>query len=211
MPRTITTRRASPAKRAATGLGPRPRRGEPADTRARLVAAAAQELEHRGFFGTDTNRIARAAGYAPGTFYKHFEDKQAIFLAVYDEWIAKQWDGVATIAADAKTPAEKAARIGDHVIDHHRAWPGLRASLRALVVLEPEVRKAFRKSRKRQLAIMAELGLPDPLANEMLLLEVERIADAIADGELSELGLSETQARSHLIGKIATALAQRRG
>lgn len=175
------------------------------------MAAAAQELEHRGFFGTDTNRIARAAGYAPGTFYKHFADKQAVFLAVYDEWIAKQWDGVATIAADAKTPAEKAARMGDHVIEHHRAWPGLRASLRALVVLEPEVRKAFRKSRKRQLAIMGEMGLSDPLANEVLLLTVERIADAIADGELAELGLSESAARAHLIGEIAEALKRGRG
>lgn len=134
-----------------------------------------------------------------------------MFLAVYDEWIAKQWDGVASIAADAKTPAEKAARIGDQVIEHHRAWPGLRASLRALVVLEPEVRKAFRKSRKRQLAIMAELGLSDPLANEVLLLTVERIADAIADGELAELGLSESAARGHLIAAIADALKRGRG
>lgn len=175
------------------------------------MAAAAQELELRGFFGTDTNRIARAAGYAPGTFYKHFADKQAVFLAVYDEWIAKQWEGVATIAADAKTPAEKAARMGDHVIAQHRAWPGLRASLRALVVLEPEVRKAFRKSRRRQLAIMSEMGLADPLANEVLLLTVERIADAIADGELAELGLSEAAAREHLIAEIAAALKRGRG
>src|SRR5690606_17709581 len=58
--------------RAAEG---RPRRGTPDGTRERLIAAAAEVINRDGYFGTDSNAIARAAGYSPATFYKHFEDK----------------------------------------------------------------------------------------------------------------------------------------
>ena len=52
----------------------RPKRGQSADTRERLVAAAAAVFNRDGYHGTDSNRLARAAGYAPATFYKHFPD-----------------------------------------------------------------------------------------------------------------------------------------
>ena len=35
---------------------------DPATTRARLLAAAGKEFNTRGYFATDTNRIARRAG-----------------------------------------------------------------------------------------------------------------------------------------------------
>ena len=58
----------------------------PSSTRERLVEAAADAFNAHGFHGTDTNKIARAAGFAPQTFYRHFEDKLAIFIAVYEAW-----------------------------------------------------------------------------------------------------------------------------
>lgn len=71
-------------------LAPRPSRGTPEETRERLVVAAAQLFNRVGYDGTDSNRIAREAGYAPGTFYKHFRDKKEIFLAVYEGWVTKE-------------------------------------------------------------------------------------------------------------------------
>src|SRR4051812_9867208 len=62
------------------------RRGKPPVTRERgagreaLLEAARAEFDESGFEGTDTNRIARRAGYAPQTFYRHFTDKTAIFI-----------------------------------------------------------------------------------------------------------------------------------
>ena len=111
MTRPPSTRRAGPAKRATASAGPRAVRGTPEETRARLVAAAGAAFEHDGYFGTDTNRIAKAAGYAPGTFYKHFADKAEIFVAVYEAWIAREWDGVAAIVADARTPTGGASPV----------------------------------------------------------------------------------------------------
>ena len=61
-----------------------------APTRNRLVEAAAAEFNAVGFHGTNTNKIAKAAGFSPQTFYRHFEDKVEIFLAVYDGWQASE-------------------------------------------------------------------------------------------------------------------------
>jgi AcrR family transcriptional regulator len=162
----------------------RPRRGTPDETRARLVAAAADEIEARGYFGTDSNRIARAAGYAPGSFYKHFEDKRAVFLAVYDAWVTAEWDAI----AKQRTPRE----IVKVLVEHHRRWKGFRASLRALVAIDPEVRAFQRAQRARQLDTMATLrGRARRADDLLLLLTMERVCDAIAEGELDDLGVSE--------------------
>src|SRR3981189_941127 len=65
----------------ATTMARKPRRVRDAqESRRLLVEAAAQIFNSDGFHGTDTNRIAKAAGYTPGTFYTHFPDQRAIFL-----------------------------------------------------------------------------------------------------------------------------------
>ena len=46
-----------------------------------------------GFHGTDSNHIAREAGYSTGVFYKHFADKRDIFLAAYETWVVSEWKG----------------------------------------------------------------------------------------------------------------------
>src|SRR5712664_2139718 len=72
----------------ATTLARKPRRVRDAqESRRLLVEAAAQIFNSDGFHGTDTNRIAKAAGYTPGTFYTHFPDKRAIFLEDYRTWV----------------------------------------------------------------------------------------------------------------------------
>ena len=56
------------------------------DTRTRLLNAATEEFNEKGFAGTDTNQIARQAGFAPQTFYRWFDDKTQIFIAAYRGW-----------------------------------------------------------------------------------------------------------------------------
>ena len=43
-------------------------------TGTKLIAAAAAEFNDHGFSGTDSNKIARRAGFAPQTFYRWFKD-----------------------------------------------------------------------------------------------------------------------------------------
>jgi AcrR family transcriptional regulator len=173
----------------------RPRRGKPADTRARLVAAAARIFNRDGYYGTDSNRIARAAGYAPATFYKHFSDKRAIFLAAYEAWVTAEWASIADSLGQERSAEETAADLVDLSLSHHRRWRGLRASLRALVARDRVVRSFYRAQRRRQLAILAAMGRSERRArageeDAILLFTMERVCDALAEGEVAALGLS---------------------
>ncbi len=179
------------------GLPPsaRPRRGKPADTRARLVAAAAQVFNRDGYYGTDSNRIARAAGYAPATFYKHFPDKRAIFLAAYEAWVTAEWASIADSLRKERSAEETAADLVSLSLSHHRRWRGLRSSLRALVAQDAVVRSFYRAQRRRQLGILAALVRPERRdrsgeEDAILLFTMERVCDALAEGEVAALGLS---------------------
>jgi AcrR family transcriptional regulator len=179
-------------------------------TRDQLLAAAARELNTRGYFGTDTNRIARAAGFAPATFYKHFEHKRAVFLAVYDDWVEREFAGLADVLASGGDPHQQAARVADLLIEHHRRWHGFRASLRALVASDAVVRRHHRRNRARQLDLIGGFAGNGADAHRrardvVLLLVVERLCDAIADGEVAALGGDEELVRHELLARLAAA------
>ncbi|HKA88706.1 MAG TPA: helix-turn-helix domain-containing protein [Haliangiales bacterium] len=178
----------------------RPRRGAPEDTRARLIEAALKTFNDVGYHGTDSNRLARAAGYAPGTFYRHFPDKKAIFLAAYAARVDREWTQIDERIQRAATDAALARAVVGFVVAHHKKWRGLRAGLRSLAVVDRDARAFLAAQRRAQLgrieAVRRARGLP-PRATEdhaLLLLVLERVADAIAEGEFADLGLSERAA-----------------
>jgi AcrR family transcriptional regulator len=172
----------------------RPRRGRPSETRARLVAAAAAVFNRDGYHGTDSNRLARAAGYAPATFYKHFANKRDALLAAYAAWVSAEWAAVERTVRAGGTRDEVAARVVDLVVALHRRWRGLRASLRALLAEDAEGRAFYREQRRRQLRLLSTMrgrdgGGGTRADDAVLLFTLERVCDAIADGELVELGV----------------------
>jgi AcrR family transcriptional regulator len=176
---------------------PRPRRGAPEETRTRLVAAAALLFNRVGFYGTDSNRIARAAGYSTGVFYKHFKDKREIFLAAYEQWSLAEWKEVTAILSRAGPDQEIARELVLLFIEFHTRWRGLLASLRQLVFTDATVRRFHRRQRKRQLDWMAELRAQRNASSNrrreqdiVYLYTTERTFDAIAQEELRALGLN---------------------
>lgn len=190
---------------------PRPRRGAPEETRERLVVAAAEAFNRDGYDGTDSNRIAREAGYAPGTFYRHFVDKRAVFLAVYEEWVAREFRDVAATLATPGTIEARAERIVDVFLVHHRRWRGFRASLRAMVATDREIRTFYRAQRRKQLEILADLQRARGASAErrssrerdaVLLFTIERAADALADGEAEALDLDAGAMRALLVALV---------
>ena len=191
----------------ATGSseGHRSRPG-PAATRQRLVEAAVEVFDDVGYWGTDSNRLARAAGYSPGTFYKHFADKREIFLAAYELRGDLEWDEIRAVLADPDDDALD--RLIEVIIEHHRRRVGLRQSLRALAATDPVVREIRREQRRAQLAEMADLlervlgTRPDPERCFLAMLTVERTCDAIADGDLDALGLDEHEVVRSLVWQL---------
>jgi len=170
-------------------------RGERGAARPALLEAARAEFDEVGYEGTDTNRIARRAGYAPQTFYRHFSDKTAIFVETYRRWLDDEWTDLEKAHG---TGAEGAARI---LLEHHARHREFRRSLRRLTTTDDSVRAARAESRRHQLELVgsedaARERTRDRLVRIALLFSIERIADAAADGELADLGVSrEDQAR----------------
>ena len=56
------------------------------DKRSRLLDAALELFETRGFDGVAVPEIAKAAGVATGTLYLYFRDKAALVNALYRHW-----------------------------------------------------------------------------------------------------------------------------
>ena len=191
----------------------RPRRGLPTHTRDRLIAAAAHLFNKSGYHGTDSNRIARQAGYSPGVFYKHFTDKRAIFLAVYEKWVASEWKVAASHLRAAGPRHLLARRLIENLVEFHTRWKGLRASLLELVFADPQIRRFYRDQRRRQLNTMAKLreqiGAPRHAREDdaILLFTLERTGDALAHRELRDLGVNRALVIKSLEKKVAGALS----
>lgn len=169
------------------------------DTAARLAAAAMHEFEQFGFHGTDTNKIARRAGFAPQTFYRWYRDKTEAFIAAYAQWETEERAVLQALAAAGASGQAMAAAI----IQHHRQHRLFRRSLRHLAVEHPAVRQARAASRERQASHILATR-PDLRRESILitLLQIERLADAAAEDECQDIALPE----SLLIETIASLL-----
>lgn len=169
---------------------PRRSRKSPEPTSERLLEAATAEFNEHGFGGTDTNRIARRAGFAPQTFYRWFEDKLDVFIKIYDRW---RRDELATLS---RLLAENAsdARLAQAVIAHHKAYVIFRRSLRLLSVENAAVRVARAESRLSQIAFIRKMNANpgrDDASLAVVLFQTERLADAVAEGEFQDMGLDK--------------------
>jgi AcrR family transcriptional regulator len=205
----------------------------PEETRSKLVEAAGKLFNSVGYFGTDSNRIAREAGYAPGTFYVHFADKREIFLEVYRGWVDSEWRAIAAAiapekGAGARSPSlrspslrsqslrsqslrSQSLRIAQAVLRHHREWRMFRKSLRALTVTDERVHQARVAQRARQIAQTAELlkargvtQTPARIYANLLLFEI--LCDAVADGDTATLGLKERDILARLAADVDALL-----
>lgn len=66
----------------------RTRAEQQAETRARLLEAAAEAFAAHGFDGTSIDRITELAGYTRGAFYSNYSDKAELLLELSDARMA---------------------------------------------------------------------------------------------------------------------------
>ena len=165
-----------------------------------------------GYDGTDSNRIARAAGFAPGTFYNHFTDKRAIFIAVYRDWVEAEFRASAAAFAAPVPNRMRRATLVKNILDHHRSWKMFRASLRALSATDKLIHAERIRQRERQIeqaeALLRTQGAVSvPRARIYgLLLILEIVCDAVADGDTTALGIADAAMTAQLEAAV-TALA----
>ena len=93
---------------------------------------------------------------------------------------------------------------------HHVEWRIFRGSLRLLAVEENRVRRARAASRERQVETLTRLPENAQRSRVELiaaLLTIERLCDAVADGEFEDLSI----ARDDVLAPIAAALRSAQG
>lgn len=72
------------------------------ETRARIVTAALGAFAERGYDAAGVAEICQRAGVSKGAFYHHFASKQALFVALLDDWLAALDRQVALLRAPAQ-------------------------------------------------------------------------------------------------------------
>lgn len=58
------------------------------EARARLIEAARGLVRHKGFAATSVDDLCTAAGVTKGAFFHHFPSKEALGVALIDDWTA---------------------------------------------------------------------------------------------------------------------------
>jgi AcrR family transcriptional regulator len=170
-------------------------------TAEKLLYAAAAEFNEHGFSGTDTNRIARRAGFAPQTFYRWYEDKIDIFIRVYEHWERLETDALQGLLARSASDLQ----VAEAMVAHHRAYLKFRRSLRQLSLEHPKVRAARAASRLRQIANVRRLQGAMAMADSdiaAVIFQTERLSDALAEDEVIDMGLDPGATAAKLAGII---------
>ena len=92
-------------------------------TRRKLVAAARALFARQGVDNTRINEITEEADVGFGSFYNHFESKEAIVEAVLSETLAAQGAVLASVTADIEDPAEVVAAAHRYFVNLARSDP----------------------------------------------------------------------------------------
>jgi AcrR family transcriptional regulator len=124
-----------------------------ADTRERLLSAAAQLFADHGIDAVSVDVVAEAAGRTSGAVYDHFGSKQAMLLALLDEW---EQSLVTVIAAEfelASSVADRLRAVAANLIVHPSE------ETRRLLLLEREL--SLRAARDPEVAASLRLRAVD--------------------------------------------------
>jgi AcrR family transcriptional regulator len=182
-----------------------------AQTRAKLLAAAAALFARQGVENTRINEITEEADLGFGSFYNHFENKDAIVQAVLQETIAAQGEAIASLTADLEDPAQIIAAAHRHFVrlartDPDWAWLLVRLDASHHVILSalgPHARRDLRKGiaagrlqvANERVALFAAGGALLAVMRAVLDRHAPRDADIHhAEGILRMLGLTANEA-----------------
>jgi AcrR family transcriptional regulator len=144
---------------------PRGRHGLPRETviesqRGRIIQSMIEAVAERGYQETRVADVVEGAGVARKTFYDYFDDKEACFLAAYDQASAQLYDAAAE-AFNARPDALWAERISAAMaalLEQLASWPqGARFTVVEVLAAGPN---AFvrRDAALRRFAELVEAG-----------------------------------------------------
>jgi len=113
-------------------------------TRDRILDAAATVLRERGLARTTTKEIARAAGCSEALLYKHFTDKQELFLGVLAER-APRLDAPVDLVGRATVVENVTTLVGQLLAFYTRSFP-----MSASILGAPDLLAVHREGMRRR-------------------------------------------------------------
>jgi TetR/AcrR family transcriptional repressor of nem operon len=131
---------------------------EAAETRRRIVKAAAAKFRQNGIGGTGLSDLMAAAGLTHGGFYRHFDSKDQI---VAEACAAAAESAMATFFSNKSPQSGLKARVANYLSQAHRDDPSAGCPL---VALGSEIARSDEKT--RAVATQAFLELVDIIAAE---------------------------------------------
>jgi AcrR family transcriptional regulator len=181
-------------------------------TRAELMDSARRLFLRRGFHAASLELVAEEAGFTIGAVYSRFGSKADLFLAILDERIDQIVAEVARVAStDQPIPAHAELLAGRRMalLEREREWFPLVLEFWSHAARDERLQREFGARHERLVAAYAglieadyaRLGLPLPLAPEVLARAVvamgngvalERLADPdrVPDGLLSTMAIA---------------------
>jgi AcrR family transcriptional regulator len=170
-------------------------RARAADVRERIVSAAHDQLAEGGYASAGVQVVARRAGVATGSVYRHFPSKAELFAEVFRRAAQREVDAVSAAAGDAGLPA--AERIAAAVEAFARR--AFAAPVRAYALLAEPVDPAVEAERlifRRAYADRFGAALRDGVeAGELEPMDVDLVAAALV-GALGEALVGPLAARA---------------
>jgi phosphoribosylaminoimidazole-succinocarboxamide synthase len=179
---------------------PRPTRQERrAETRERLLDAAARVFAREGYAGASVEDVAREAGFSTGALYSNFAGKEDLFLALLAHTVERVSGRVAEAIAERPTVEER-ARIAAaewmRFLDREPEQVLLFMEMWAYAVRDPGVRRRFAAAYAAPRAATARLiddsaralGMRPTLPAEQLATAIDALADGLALQRLIDPG-----------------------
>lgn len=129
-------------------MGPKrlTREEKKAETRSRLLDAAARVFAREGFHGASVEQIAEEAGYSHGAVYSNFSGKEDLFIALSEEYALARTRETAESFVGAGDFGKQVRSAADVWMERLRRDPEtfiLRLEFALHAARSPEVRDAF--------------------------------------------------------------------
>lgn len=140
----------------------RTRAEQRAETRRRLLEAAARVFVRRGYEAASVEEIAETAGFTRGAVYSNFRDKDDLYVTFLEERMAEKVTQIGTAVAGISEWSERRRVLRECFIGHR--WedpetPVLYAELQLAAARHPVLRRRLRTLFERHVEAFARLAL----------------------------------------------------
>jgi AcrR family transcriptional regulator len=186
-----------------------------AQTRERLIEAAAQVFARKGFAATSVDEVAETAGLTKGAVYSNFDSKEELVRAVLEERLQMRLYGIPdTVPRQGGTIEEDAARASEQmgvVFSQERDAFLLAIEFAVYAVRNPDFRDDFTTHHREAIRNMTRL-IEERLGTEFdLQVPVSDLAslfNAVGNGIALERLMNPGSVSDELFGHLLAAIIE---